>query len=272
MARSAGLDVDYRPNTMAGRLGSALRSGYAMFHMDDPSHARALTMRRVYHYPFWQIESSARRWDWHVTKTAFDPADVDPEEAGRFPAFWRKRLFPSAPPVGAGGFVYVPLQGRLTEHRSFQTASPLAMIEAVLQHDPGRPVIATLHPNEIYTEAEKQALSRLAAQHPRLTVETGGMETRLPACDYVVTQNSSVAFNGIFFDKPMILFAQVDFHHIAANVRDLGVAAAFDAVWDMRPDYAAYLWWFWQKMSINAGRPEAHERIREAMLRAGWLV
>ena len=81
-----------------------------------------------------------------------------------------------------------------------------------------------------------------------------------------------MAFNGILFEKPMILFARSDFHHIAANAEALGVAQAFDAVQTMTPNFAAYLWWFWQQMAINAGRPEAQDQIRASLRRGGWPV
>jgi hypothetical protein len=270
--RNAGFDVVYRANSQAARLSSALRPGYAMFHMDQPTHPRALTMRRVYHYPFWQIETTTERWNWNVAKTPFDPETVDPQEARRFHGFWRRRLFPDAPPSSREGYVYVPLQGRLTECRSFQAASPVEMVEAVLHHDPDRLVIATFHPRETYGDAERQAIYSLAERHPRLSVKTGSMERLLPGCDYVVTQNSSAAFNGILFEKPFILFGKSDFHHIGANVQALGQSEAFRTVTEHVPDFAAYLWWFWQEMSINAGRDEAEAKIAAAFARGGWPI
>ncbi|MGR3506568.1 MAG: hypothetical protein ACU0B7_11930 [Paracoccaceae bacterium] len=268
----AGLTAEYRANSSAARLSSALRSGYALFHMDQPTHGRALTMRRVYHYPFWQIEPTTERWDWHVARTEFDPAQVDPIEARRFHTFWRKRLFPEVAEVTRDGFVYVPLQGKLLQQRSFQTASPIEMLRSVMDHDPDRRVITTFHPGESYTDAERQAVYDLVDENPRLGIKTGAMDSLLPACDYIVTQNSSVAFNGLFFAKPFVLFARSDFHHVAANVRTLGIEEAFRAVHEIRPDHAAYLWWFWQKMAINAGRPEAETQIRAALKRSGWPV
>lgn len=270
--RAAGLVVEYRANSSAARLSSVLRPGYALFHMDQPNHARALTMRRVYHYPFWQIEPTTERWDWHVAQAGFDPDSIDPAEARKFHGFWRRRLFPDAPAPTRDGFIYVPLQGKLTDHRSFQAASPVEMIKATLRHEPERLVITTFHPKEAYSDAERQAVYDLAAEHPRLSIKTGGMDRLLPACDYIVTQNSAVAFNGIFFEKPAILFARSDFHHIATNVADMGVAQAFAEVERMVPDFAAYLWWFWQRMAINAGRPEAEDQIRASLRRAAWPV
>ncbi len=270
--QAAGHRIAFRPNSSAARMASGLRPGYAMFHMDQPTHARALTMRRVYHYPFWQIERTAQRWDWHVAKAAFTPDDVDPDEAKRFQNFWCKRLFSISDKTARDGFVYVPMQGRLMEKRSFQSASPIEMIEATLRFEPDRMIVATLHPKENYTDAERCAIHDLAKANPRLSIKTGAMDRLLPACDYVVTQNSSVAFNALFFNKPIILFARSDFHHIAANVYDLGAADAFQAVREMAPDHAAYLWWFWQKMAINAGRPDAEDQIRASLQRAGWPV
>ncbi len=270
--RASGMTVAFRANSTAARIASALRPGYAIFHMNQPTHDRALTMRRVYHYPFWQIEPMAERWHWHVAGSVYVPDEIDPVEARRFQTFWRKRLFVDAAPAQRGGFVYVPLQGCLTEQRSFQAASPVDMVKAALSHDTERLVIAAFHPKEEYSEAERQAIHELAAQNHRLSFQTGGMENLLPKCDYIVTQNSSAAFNGLFFNKPILLFARSDFHHIAANVHKLGVTGAFRAVQHMTPDSAAYLWWFWQKMSINAGRPEAEGQIRASLQRAGWPV
>lgn len=270
--RDAGFTIAYRPDSPEERAASATRGGYALFHMAEPTHDRALTLRRVYHYPFWAIEPSARRWDWRVARTAF-PADAVPRtEADRFYRFWQRRLFGDAPEKAArAGFTYVPLQGRLLQHRSFQSCAPLDMLRATLVHTPG-PVMAGLHPKESYSDEERTALDRMQRDHPRLSVTTGGMERWLQCCDLVVTENSSAAFNGFFFGKPAVLFARSDFHHIAVDAARIGAQEALRTAPDMAPDYAGYLHWFWQKMAINAGRPEASERIRDALLRAGWPV
>lgn len=272
VVEDAGFKVAFDKADGETLLRSAARPGYAMFHMDDPFHDRALTLRRVYEYPFWAIEESAKRWEWKVARSAFDAAAV-PADKSRFFAYWAKRQFGTAPAAaGRGGYVYVPLQGRLLAQRSFQSASPLEMLEQVLDHDPVRRVAATLHPKETYTQAELDALSRLEARFPRLTVSSGRMADHLRDCDYVVTQNSSAAFFGYFFRKPAVLFGRIDFHHIAANVHSLGAAEAIRRAPQMQPDYAAYLFWFWQQMSINAGLETAEARIRQRLASAGWPV
>lgn len=265
----AGLDVRYEP---FGLRGAPEGKGWSMSHIKTPPDARGLCFRRVYHYPFWQIEQSAERWSWDVAQSAFEPDPSVTKEAARFYGFWQSRLFGDAPQNAyRGGYVYVPLQGKLTSHRPFQICSPLEMVEHCLAHI-DMPIVATLHPNELYERSEIAALKRLERNHDRLTVQTGSMEDLLAGCDYIVTQNSSVAFNGYFFGKPSLLFRKADFHHIAvqANLDDL--AAGFAEVQRIAPDYAAYIHWFWQENSINAGRPEAEEKIAARLKRFGWPV
>ncbi|QBF29611.1 hypothetical protein [Thalassococcus sp. S3] len=265
ICRESGFDIRFAP--LGARPDPQV---YALYHMVAPPHDRALTMRRVYYYPFWAIEPVAERWHWSVAQASFDPGMVQRPQANAFYERWQTRLFGDlACSTSRDGFVYVPLQGKLLRHRSFQTCAPIDMLKAVLEHDP-RPVIATLHPKEVYSARERRKLSQLAERYPRLTVTTGRMEECLSGCDYVVTQNSSAAFAGYFFGKPAVLFARIDFHHIAANVAELGIRSALTDGPEMAPDYAGYVHWFWQVMSINAGHAGAEDQIRMRLKRAGW--
>ncbi|SFL77859.1 hypothetical protein [Shimia aestuarii] len=265
----AGFKAEYLDPDMADPKAP----GYSLFHMEEPFAVRSVTIRRAYYYPFWQIERTNERWNWDVARASFEPDAVERKAADQFFGFWQKRLFKEPlKSLGQDGFVYVPLQGRLTQHRSFQTCSPVEMILKTLEQDKTRRVIAALHPKEIYSEEDFAVLERLEAAHERLELRMGEMETLLPRCDYVVTENSSVGFAGFFFGKPCVTFAKIDFHHITADVGRVGIEEAFDAVTRMAPDYAGYVWWFLQQMSINAGRPEAEESIRARLSALGWPV
>lgn len=269
----AGLKVAFDSDDQAARLRALVRPGRSLFLMQPPVNARGLTFRRTYLYPFWHIEKEAERWEWPVAKAAFDPDIVDARKASNFYRFWRTRLFDDAPgEARRDGFVFVPLQGRLLEQRSFQYASPIQMLESVLEHDKRRQVAVTLHPNESYTPQEEAALTALSEKHPRLLVLTTGMTRYLQNCDYVVTQNSSVGFMGLFFGKPLVLFGKTDFHHIALNVGEMGAAEAIAAAPHHEPDYPSYLYWFLQMQAINAGRPEAKDKISKVLREHGWLV
>jgi hypothetical protein len=266
---AADLNVRYVP---FGMRGVPEGQGWSMSHIKNPPDSRGLCFRRVYHYPFWQIERSAERWAWDVAQCDFMPDATEAKEAARFYGFWQNRLFGQVPmDAKQGGFVYIPLQGKLLDHRPFQICSPLDMLERCLAHT-SLDVVTTLHPQEQYDKAEIIALKKLEKAHKRLTVQTGGMEGLLAACEFVVTQNSSVAFNGYFFGKPALLFRRTDFHHIAVQADLEDLAAGFDAVQRITPDYAAYVHWFWQKNSINAGRPEATDKIAARLRYLGWPV
>ena len=82
----------------------------------------------------------------------------------------------------------------------------------------------------------------------------------------MVTQNSSAAFNGYFYGKPAVLFGKVDFHHIALGPDTM------DRFEDHAPDYARYVWWFWQNQSINAGHPSAEQKIEDRFRTFGWIT
>jgi hypothetical protein len=269
----AGMDVAFDGDDLAARMRAKARGGYSLFLMQDPIDGRSLTIRRTYLYPFWHIEQKAERWAWPVAKASFDVRDVDLRKAANFYRFWRERLFDELPlDARRDGFIYVPLQGQLLRKRSFQTVSPIEMVQAVLDQDEQRQVIVTLHPNETYSPQERAAIEAMANANARLFIQTGPMERYLQTCDYIVTQNSSAGFMGYFFGKPLILYAKSDFHHIALNVADIGADAAFDRVLGHQPNYAAYLQWFLQDQSINAGRPEAQAKIKDVLSSHGWPV
>jgi len=118
-----GFQVAFHRSTPAERIRSAIRPGYTLLHAEEPEHDRALTVWRAYLYPFWRIERTARRAAWRLAGQAFDAAAVDGKAAERFLAFWQGRLMSEPPRPPGSGYVFVPLQGRLLEHRSFQTMS-----------------------------------------------------------------------------------------------------------------------------------------------------
>lgn len=263
----AGWTVALAGDAVEQKLRSVARKGYALFYEDEPFHSRALTVRKVYLPPFWRVETSSKRWEWEVAHTKFDPEQVDPKRAAQFGTYWRKQL--GLESEYSEGFVYVPLQGRLTQKRSFQSASPLRMLETVAQRSDGRRVIATLHPREVYSETELAQLHELVDEG-RIELSDKPMEVLLPRCDYVATENSSVALMGYFLAKPALLFAQIDFHHIAGSVPNLGLSGAYDQIMGPEPDYARYLFWFFQMQSINMWRPDFSERLLARLGQHGW--
>lgn len=266
--RSAGWQVIFLPTGPKARKQAPDLPGYALFHLEPPTHDRALTFRRAYHYPFWQIQNHIQRWRSDVALSRFDPASIQTGPARDFQKRLRARVLAGPAPTH-GSRVLIALQGRLQECRSFQTMSPIEMVRQIART--GQPATATLHPNETYDENDLRALEQLALDFPNLTIG-GRTAALLRDCCFVATQNSAVAFDGYLLGKPAVLFAQSDLHHIALNVADLGAETALARAPDHRPDFARYLFWFLQRMSINATAKDAPAQIINAMKKGGWPI
>ena len=241
------------------------------FHITDttpPPGPLGLVLRRAYAEPFFRLERSVHRWDWEVAALSFPRRGHGPHLGQGLAATLRRRLLGTGP-ITREGFVFVPLQGRLLDARSFQSMSPLAMLQTLLDHDP-RPIRATLHPKEIYAPVEIAALDELARRFPRLVV--GGESVALArACDLIATQNSALAFAGYAVHKPALLFARCDFHHIAASVPRDGLAAALDmARHAPEPPFDAYLHWFLRRHAIDASAEDAVSRFQARLTALGW--
>lgn len=269
----AGFRVDLVRDTEAERLKSAARRGYSLFLMKEPFHPRALSMRRAYYYPYWRIEKSAERWAFDVARKTFDSSEIDPHTAEEWTANWGRYLFGDAPArMAREPMIYVPLQGRLLEHRSFQSMSPLDMIREVQARAGDRRVVLGLHPGETYATEEIAALEALTQADSRMILQTGGMQAALRRCDLVVTQNSTAALSGFFFQKPAILFAKSDFHHQMPGAGALGIDEAFREARDSTPDFARYLYWFIHLNAIKADEADAPDRIIARCREHGWDV
>lgn len=237
--------------------------GYHIIYNRAVLKPHCLCLRRCHMNPFWRIETSNYRWDWHVAGKTY-PGGLGEDW---FPNRWRSRIFGDTK-ISAGGHIFMPLQGKLLEHRHFQSQSPMEMIKATLAADPSRKIIATLHPRETYSQTE---LDRLAGFGDRFEVSNRPSIELLASCDYVVTENSAMALSGFFAQKPAVLFAEIDFHHIAGSVPHIGVQAAFQAV-KKPPPFAHYLHWFFKDNAISAVTDDAIPRIQGRLREHGWPI
>lgn len=67
--------------------------------------------------------------------------------------------------VTQDGFIFMPLQGRLREHRSFQTIGPIDMIKATPEASP-LPIRASLHSKKVHGVADHAVLRRFRTAAP----------------------------------------------------------------------------------------------------------
>jgi len=266
----AGWSVDLCEDTPASFALEAHLKGLALYHMNSPAHEKALVCRRTYLGAFWRIEKTSQRWAWPIAQETFRPEEIPEGPANWFFKFWRNRLFPGAPEPRDDGFVAVPLQGTVFDQREFQAMTPLDMIETTLQKT-DLPLLVTMHPKAPLSEQSEAALEALAAREKRITIHRGGSMEALSRCSFVVAQYSSVALMGYFFSKPAVLFADIDFHHIAGSVPRDGVDAAFERL-QHPPDFARYLYWFLKLNSLNASHEDFETNLLAKLREHGWPI
>jgi hypothetical protein len=81
-----------------------------------------------------------------------------------------------------------------------------------------------------------------------------------------------VAVTGYFAGKQAVLFAQIDFHHIAGSVPRDGIDAAFARMRQPPPDFARYLYWLLELNAIRTWDPAAQDKIRARLAHFGWPI
>ena len=248
------------------------RSGFHMVVNQAVPSDNCLVLRRTGWEPFWRIEVTNDRWDWDAAAQSFDAGLIEARRGPQFLNFWRKQVFPHQT-VTRGGGVFVPLQGKLTQRRHFQSASPLDMLEQVAARWKDTPIAATLHPAEVYSEAELEALDALSRRYPNLKLPGGESDKHLLACDLVVTENSSMALKGYLVEKPAMLWARIDFHHIAASVPRDGQEQAFRAVEaGGRVEFGRYLYWYFRQNALSLWDKSVDEAILRRLSLLGWPI
>ena len=254
VVQAAGWQLHYR-----GPEAEIAGEGYHLVYNRATEGPFCFSLRRCYLEKFYRIEASNDRWNWEVAELPFP----DGPRHGWFQRYWREQLF-QGHTISNGGYIFMPLQGKLLQRRHFQSAAPIEMIKATLAADPQRRIVASLHPRESYSAAELEALQGIE----RFELVTGSLPW-LAGCDYVVTENSAMALTGLFADKPAVLFARTDFHHCTASVPHLGVARAFAAV-DRPQPYAAYLHWFFKQQALDAWGDGRREQMAARLRAHGW--
>ena len=261
---SKGWQVEYCVDSDEEMVKSIGRDGRALFHMGPATNRDGLTFRLAYVYPFWKIEKTAKRWDFEIAGEKFDQSLIDPAIAKDFVDRARRRLFGwMTDSQNVRDVIYVPLQGWLLHHRSHQKCSPIDMVHQVVETFPFDRIEITMHPRASYSKAELDALHEAINGHSLARISYDSPKAVIPSSKLVVTQNSTSAFQGLFFNLPVVLFGKSDFHHASRTLENIG---------EDRPNHEKFLYWFLQEKSINAGRDDVQTKILDRMRELGWAL
>ena len=268
-----GWRVEICPDDDPDLLRARTLPGHSLFNMLAPVTENGLTFRLSYVFPFWKIEKTGTRWEFESAGAPYDPRQVDPDQAKSFFNNAKNRLFPEWQNTPSSqDFIYVPLQGQLLQKRAHQSMSPIDMVRKTAVHHPDSQVLITLHPKETYSREELSVLDKTVAGFPLARISTKSSALLIPHASKIVTQNSSIAFTGMFFEKPAFLFAQSDFHHIATNIIGTVNDGTFSTTPPSTSDFQKYPFWFLQMNSINAGRDDVRTRILHRVEQLGWKL
>ncbi len=268
-----GFTAATKLQTKHGGTIARLDRHYHIFDINGASGPRSLNVRKAHFYPFWSLENAGNRYAPRISQLEFNPSEINGIVAQDFFNKICVRNLPAHPEIlPKDDFVFIPLQGRLLKQRKWQFSTTNDMINTVLAQEPNRQILVKPHPREDYTAAEKSYIQALS-EYPRITITERDTFSLLSQCAYVATQNSAVAFTGFLYQKPAILFANADFHHICQTVKTSDQAAeAFQKISETRPDFEKYIYWYLQMNCINAGRDNAVETILNMARNCGWQV
>lgn len=271
---SIGYNVATKEDSNENILLSSSDPGYSLILEGEPLNSKSLCFRRAYTEPFWQIEKSAKRWEFEVASLPFLPDDTNSQPARYFTRYWRKKLFGHADLLReTPKHILCPLQGQLLRQRSFQSMSPLEMLEELAAHESSRPILATLHPSENYSQEEISALNIVMYRHKNISVSRADTKTLISSSSYIATMNSTVSFWGMFWGVPSVLFGRVDFHHLHPNTFDNSVIEAIKLQDSVDTSlYEKYIYWFWKQQSIRSWSDDAEKSILNVVNRRGWRL
>jgi hypothetical protein len=266
-----GVECELRPNTPAARNIAELEGERRIYQQGGAVIPGALLLRPCHSEPFWQIEASVDPWSWSATQARFEPGTVDPDAARQFLMYRRRRLF-GRRDRRLEGFVAVPISGRLARRRDHQAMSTLDMMDALRGMEPDRDILLTVEPDDSPSPADQEALRQVLRRHKGVRLVSRSATDLLARCDYVVTQDSALTLDGFFMEKPSVLFAKAEFHHIAGSVPRDGIGRAFDIARSAPPDYARYLHWYLRGQMIDVGADDAEQAILARLRVLRWDI
>lgn len=268
--------IDFKVNFVEARDDALLTSfkaeSYALFHRNRPWHENSLEARPAPFGPFWSIDKTADPAQKRIYGLGFNPNLIDGVSAARF--FGRqlnRPTFAVENPSTKAGYVFVALQGLLSKQRSWQSMTPLEMVQRTVEIEEKRPIFIKLHPNEQYSDEELTFLHDLC-DGDRIRMVEGDLNALMASCAYTVSMNSAVSFKALLFGKPGILFGDAEFHHPFQNVRQQGLTQCFDGVLKDTVEYEKYIFWYLRKQMIHNFAPSTDRDILRHCKNLGWKL
>lgn len=228
-------------------------------------HPRLLNTGIAYIYPFWNLDPWGIRALSSIAALPFDPAAVDQAAAAAFAGRLRKRLvakrlsrYPQASEFAELPENHLAVFLQAEAHRAVEETCHLSMrqmLAALIARDDPRAIVVKPHPRDTAPQT-RAYLARLAARDTRVQVVDANIHDMLSRAAVAVTINSAVGIEAHLHHVPVVLCGQADFHHAAVTVTkpsamNAAIAQAETAIWP----HDSYLYWYFEKNCLNAGKP-----------------
>jgi len=247
-------------------------------HNGRVQHPRVLNTGYGYLGGYWYADPKGVFADSSISDQIFDPAKVRYKPASAFFSRMVRKLVqprhsrynqPMDVRQFPAGAIAVFLQGTSDPVDRARHVGASAMVEAVLAHRKGRPVIVKPHPGNQDAETG-QIIARLRAEAPEVIVTDANIHDILAAAAVTVSICSAACLEGMLHRKPAVLFGRTDFHHCAQTVQRPGDwPGALERALCQPVPYRKYLYWFFEQNLIDAKGASRFDRILARIERQG---
>lgn len=272
-----GAKVEIRHRDVDDLASTPPRPDFGFVHNGRIARQGILNTGLAYIAPFWYVDKAGIFADSSIAAALFDPGTVAPQPAERFYSRLSARLCGSRESrypqkaehtdIPAGSIaVFLQDLSDPVERARYMTARE--MLQSVLAHTNGRPVIVKPHPRNMGEETA-QLQDWLARAHPDVIVSDANLHDILASAAVSVSISSAVSMEGMLHRVPAVLFGRSDFHHCAETVRRAqDWPAALDRALNRDWPFDRFLFWFLREHCIAAGSkrmmPTVLNRMREA--------
>ena len=250
------------------RDAEALRRGprggdVDLVHAAAIGRPQALTLGVAYLDRFQYLDPDGIFFESSTVRARFRPEAIPADLAQRFLADLQahyvtprrsRHMQPTEQTRFPGGHIAIFLQDLSDPVERARHMTAPAMVETVLAHRDGRPVVIKPHPRN--AGHETAAILSALRGRPGVTVTDANLHDILAGAAVSVSISSSVGLEGMLQGVPPVFFGASDLHHNAVTVRDradwpAALQRALHSDWP----HAQFLLWFLRRRNIDTRRP-----------------
>lgn len=277
--RRMGLVVDFVERPSTTELSAYSKEDFHLVHHGFLRRFNLLNCGIAYVWPYWYLDQRGVLCDSSMINANPGLAGVNGRQARKFfDALHRKTVERGvskydqpdrAEPIGQGAIV-VFLQGLSDPVLRSMHMMETEMLDLVVRHRQGRPILIKPHPRFPETIASAHALM-LAEREPGVRVVDANIHDLLEGAYCSVSICSGASFEGLFHRVPAVLFGRSDFAACAWTVRNAEEAErAFREIGSVDFPYERFLFWFLRKKMYNQRNPNLAARVLQRIKRTGF--